>query len=97
MVVKKTRKFLGTAERFVEDVILIVLSLFVIFLSISALGVLSAAEGLGRTDVCELAGSGIVGKAEFFAQLVGPWVAMIVGLLIVRELWLIRRTLGGKR
>ncbi|NOZ81874.1 MAG: hypothetical protein GXO63_01865 [Candidatus Micrarchaeota archaeon] len=95
--IRKARDFLGRAEKFVEDFILVLLSLFLLVLSISALAVLSAeVPSVDGEKVC-LENSGFLTKAEYFAGLVAPWVGMIIGLLVARELWLIRRTLRGAK
>ncbi len=98
MAVRKVRKFLTTAEEFLEDLILILLSLVIVILSVSALAVLASgapaevsqrAEQLSQT----LPQLTFLAKAEYFATLVFPWVLMLIGLLIFRELWFLRRAI----
>lgn len=92
------RSFLRNAERIAEDLILILLSVFVIILAVSALMVL-ASEPPSLTEkemvIAGITKLGFLAKAEYFAALLLPWVAMIIGLLIARELWLVRRAIQG--
>ena len=96
MPVNKIRKFLSVAEEFIEDLILIFLSIVVIVLSLSALTVLATsipAEVSERTQrIAELLPHlTFLAKAEYFASLILPWVLMLIGILIFRELWFLRR------
>ncbi len=98
LAVKKIRDFLGRAEEIVEDLILILLSVFVIILAVSALIVLaSAPPSLTERElvISSITQLGFLAKAEYFAALLLPWVAMIIGLLVARELWLVRRAIQG--
>lgn len=98
MPVRKVRNFLATAEEFVEDLILILLSIFVIILAVSALLTLATqAPDLTEREqtIAGISQLGFLAKAEYFATLILPWVLMIIGLLLARELWLIRRSLQG--
>lgn len=97
MPIKKIRGFLGSAEEIVEDLILILLSVFVIILSVSALAVLATQPTSDRTAMIAqiVPQLTFLGKAEYFAALMLPWVLMIIGLLVARELWMIRKTLHG--
>jgi purine-cytosine permease-like protein len=98
MPVKRLREFLHTAEEIIEDLIVVLLSIFLIILSICALSVLATqipADVSERAQVIAqlLPQLNFLAKAEYFASLVLPWVIMIIGLLVIRELWLMRRTL----
>jgi purine-cytosine permease-like protein len=98
MPVKRIKEFLERAEIFLEDFILVLLSIVVIILSISALLVLTTqipAEVHERVETLKnlLPHLNFLAKAEYFASLILPWIVMIVGLLIFRELWMIRRAL----
>lgn len=97
MPLKKIRDFLGSAEEIVEDLILILLSIFVIILAISALAVLATQPATDRTAVIAqiIPQLSFLARAEYFAALMLPWVLMIIGLLIARELWMMRKTLHG--
>lgn len=97
MPLKKIRDFLGSAEELIEDLILILLSIFVIILSVSALAVLATQPSSDRTATIAqiIPQLSFLAKAEYFAALMLPWVLMIIGLLIARELWLIRKSLQG--
>lgn len=98
MTVKKIRDFLGKAEEIVEDLVLILLSVFVIILAVAALMVL-ASEPPSLTEralvISGITQLGFLAKAEYFAALLLPWVGMIIGLLIAREVWLVRRAIQG--
>lgn len=97
MVLRKVRGFLGSAEELVEDLILILLSIFVIILAISALAVLATQPTTDRTAAIAqiIPQLSFLGRAEYFAALMLPWVLMIIGLLIARELWMIRKSIHG--
>ncbi len=86
--------FLGTAEKFIEDLILVLLSVFVIILSVSALLVLSTTPSANNNQLLSLISHlSFINRAQYFVALIVPWVLMIIGLLLARELWMIRRTL----
>lgn len=98
MPVQRIRKFLSTAEEFLEDLILILLSIVIIVLSLSALTVLATnipAEVSQRTQIISelLPQLTFLAKAEYFASLILPWVLMLIGILIFRELWFLRRAI----
>lgn len=98
MPVQRIRKFLSTAEEFLEDLILILLSIVIIVLSLSALTVLATnipAEVSQRTQIISelLPQLTFLTKAEYFASLILPWVLMLIGILIFRELWFLRRAI----
>ncbi len=98
MPVRKVRKFLETAEEFIEDFVLILLSITVIILSVSAITVLTTSiptEVAQRTETIMklLPTVNFLAKAEYFASLMFPWVAMLIGLLIFRELWFLRKAI----
>lgn len=97
MPLKKIRGFLGSAEELVEDLILILLSVFVIILAISALAVLATQPTSDRTAAIAqiIPQLSFLARAEYFAALMLPWVLMIIGLLIAREIWMIRKSLQG--
>lgn len=97
MVLRKVRGFLGSAEELVEDLILILLSIFAIILAISALAVLATQPTTDRTAAIAqiIPQLSFLGKAEYFAALMLPWVLMIIGLLVARELWMIRKSIHG--
>ncbi len=97
MPLKKIRDFLGSAEEIVEDLILILLSVFVIILAISALAVLATQPSSDRTATIAqiIPQLSFLARAEYFAALMLPWVLMIIGLLIARELWMMRKSLQG--
>ncbi len=97
MPLKKVRGFLGSAEELVEDLILILLSVFVIILAVAALAVLATQPSSDRTAAIAqiIPQLSFLGKAEYFAALMLPWVLMIIGLLVARELWLIRKSIHG--
>jgi hypothetical protein len=99
MPVVKIQNWLARAEEIIEDVILAILSVFVIILAISAIAIMGTqtpvalAERVGALEsIMQL---GFLAKAEYIAALLTPWIAMIIGLLIARELWLSRRRLEG--
>lgn len=98
MPVQKIRKFLTGAEEFIEDLILILLSIVIIVLSLAALSVLATstpAEVSQRTQTLAnlLPQLSFLAKAEYFATLMLPWVLMLIGLLIFRELWFLRKAI----
>ncbi len=97
MPLKKIRDFLGSAEELVEDLILILLSVFVIILAISALAVLATQPATDRTAAIAqiIPQLSFLARAEYFAALMLPWVMMIIGLLIARELWMMRKSIHG--
>lgn len=99
MPVGRMRDSLERAEKFLEDLIVVILSIFVIILAVSALTVLSGEAPASVEARIETIGMitqmGFLAKAEYFAALLLPWVAMIIALLLVRELWLIRRRIEG--
>lgn len=97
MSLKRVRGFLGSAEELVEDLILILLSIFVIILAISALAVLATQPATDRTAVIAqiIPQLSFLARAEYFAALMLPWVLMIIGLLIARELWMMRKSIHG--
>ncbi len=97
MPLKKIRGFLGSAEEIVEDLILILLSIFVIILAVSALAVFATQPTSDRTAVIAqiIPQLSFLAKAEYFAALMLPWVLMIIGLLVARELWMIRKSIHG--
>jgi|GEM_PF-4273001 len=97
MVLRKIRGFLGSAEELVEDLILILLSIFVIILAISALAVLASQPSSDRTAAIAqiIPQLSFLARAEYFAALMLPWVMMIIGLLIARELWMMRKSIHG--
>lgn len=92
MPIKKLQTFLATAEEIVEDLILILLSIFVIILAVSALLVLSTpAPQITTERIAAITQLNFLGKAEYFAALMLPWMLIIIGLLVAREMWLLRR------
>ncbi len=98
MPVRKIRKFLEAAEEFIEDFILILLSITVIILSVSAITVLTTSipsKVAQRTETIMklLPTLNFLAKMEYFAALVFPWVVMLIGLLLFRELWFLRRSI----
>jgi len=98
MPVDKIKKFLFIAEEFVEDLILILLSIVIIVLSLSALTVLGTNIPVEVSERVEkiaelLPYLTFLAKAEYFASLVFPWVIMLIGILLFRELWLLRRAI----
>jgi len=97
MSLKRVRGFLGSAEEIVEDLILILLSVFVIILAISALAVLASQPTSDRTAAIAqiIPQLSFLARAEYFAALMLPWVMMIIGLLIARELWMMRKSIHG--
>ncbi len=44
-----------------------------------------------EAQITAIAGASFIAKAEFFIALMLPWMVVIIGLLVARELWLIRR------
>ncbi len=97
MPLKRIRGFLGSAEEIVEDLILILLSIFVIILAISALAVFATQPTSDRTAAIAqiIPQLSFLARAEYFAALMLPWVLMIIGLLVARELWMIRKSIHG--
>ncbi len=98
MALKELRDVLTRAEEIAEDVILMLLSIFIIVLAVAALAVLStqpAALGERAAMIGAIATLGFLAKAEYFAALLMPWMVIIIGLLIGRELWLLRRRMEG--
>ena len=98
MKIARVKRFMLLAEEFLEDFIIILLSIVIIILSLSALSVLAVEM---PTEVSERAQAiaellprlNFLAKAEYFAALLFPWVAMLIGLLVFRELWLLRRAI----
>jgi hypothetical protein len=92
---KMLRDWLARAEAIIEDVVLILLSIFVIVLAVAALSVLAMEVPPGvearAALIAEIAQLGFLAKAEYFAMLLLPWLLIIIGLLIARELWLLRK------
>jgi hypothetical protein len=99
MVLGKLHDALTRLEIIVENTVLLLLSIFVIILAVAALAVLATQPPAGiaeRTAVIgAIASLGFLAKAEYFAALMLPWVAMIIGLLIAREMWMLRRRMEG--
>lgn len=99
MSIRTLRELLLRAEEIAEDVILILLSIFVIVLAVAALAVLSTQPPAGVAEraatIGVIASLGFLAKAEYFAALLLPWLLIIIGLLIGRELWLLRRRMEG--
>lgn len=98
MAFKKIQDWLATAEIFIEDLILVLLSIFLIILAISALVVLGGGAPVSEervTAISALMQASFLAKAEYFAMLILPWMLMIIGLLLARELWLLRRRIEG--
>ena len=99
MVLKRFRDVMARAEDIIEDTILAVLSIFVIVLAVVALSVFATQTPAGISErvavIGAIASLGFLAKAEYFAALMLPWVLMIVGLLVAREMWMIRRRLEG--
>jgi uncharacterized membrane protein len=97
MTLKRVRGFLGSAEELVEDLILVLLSIFVIILAVSALMVFATQPTSDRTAVIAqiIPQLSFLARAEYFAALMLPWVLMIIGLMVARELWMMRKTLHG--
>ena len=99
MPVVRFQNWLYRAEEILEDVILAILSVFVIILAISAIAIMGTQTPAGlveRVGALEaIMQLGFLAKAEYIAALLTPWIAMIIGLLIARELWLSRRRLEG--
>ena len=86
---------LARLEKFVEDLVLIFVSVFTIILAITALTILSTgapASVEARAETISLiAQASFLAKAEYFAALLMPWIVIIAVLVIARELWLMRR------
>ena len=99
MVIRRLRELTSKLEEIVEEVVLILLSIFVILLIVSALAVFSTQPPAGLSErvavIGVIASMGFLAKAEYFAALLLPWFLMIIGLMIARELWLVRRRMEG--
>lgn len=99
MVLGKLHEALTRLEEIVENTVLLLLSIFVIVLAVVALAVLATQPPVGIAEraavIGAIAGLGFLAKAEYFAALLLPWLLIIIGLLVARELWLLRRRLEG--
>lgn len=99
MVFRRIRDGIFVTEKFLEDLILVLLSIFIIVLAISALAVLSSEApsyvGERATTIAEITTLGFLAKAEYFATLMLPWMLILIGLLMAREVWVIRKRLEG--
>lgn len=99
MVLGKLHEALTRLEDIVENTVLLLLSIFVIVLAVAALAVLATQPPAGIAErvavIGAIASLGFLAKAEYFAALLLPWLVMIIGLLIAREMWLLRRRIEG--
>ncbi len=77
-----TRRFLTEAEEFLEDFVILILGICVILVLIASIGTI-----LGYPSFAS------VSKLKEVSILLFPWVAMLAGMLIFRELWLLRRSI----
>jgi len=94
------QKWVSQAEEFVEDVLMVLLSVFIIILAVSALAVFATqapAESIAmRAEAIQQVTSlTFLAKAEYFAALLLPWMVMLIGLMIAREIWMLRRRMDG--
>lgn len=99
MVLGKLHEALTRLEEIVENTVLLLLSIFVIILAVAALAVLATQPPAGVTERAAVIGAiaslGFLARAEYFAALMLPWLLIIIGLLVARELWLLRRRMEG--
>jgi len=99
MVLKNLRDAITRLEEIAEDTLLLLLSIFVVILAVAALAVLATQPPAGLEQRAAVIGAiaslGFLAKAEYFAALMLPWLAMVIGLLIAREMWLLRRRMEG--
>ncbi|MBU5557848.1 MAG: hypothetical protein QW751_01540 [Candidatus Aenigmatarchaeota archaeon] len=99
MVIAKLHEALTRLEEIIENTVLLLLSIFVIVLAIVALAVFATQPPAGLAEriavIGAIASLGFLAKAEYFATLLLPWLLMIIGLLVARELWLLRRRIEG--
>ena len=79
--IANARKFLTDAEEFLEDLVILILAICVILVLIASIGTLLGYPSFASTS-----------KLKEVSMLLFPWVAMLAGMLIFRELWLLRRT-----
>ncbi len=87
------------AEAFVRDLLLTLFSIVVVVLAVIALIVLATQTPVDVTqraaNIALVRELNFLAKAQFFATLILPWTILIIGLLLVREIWMIRRRLDG--
>lgn len=99
MALRGFRIWFGRVEEIFEDTLLVLISLFAVILAVTALFVLGTQTAPGMADrvaiLATITQLSFLAKAEYFATLMLPWVAMIIGLLIARELWMMRRRIEG--
>lgn len=94
MAIRKIKSLMSTIELVIEDVMLVLVSIFVVVLAAVALLVLATpSPELTIERALAIAQLGFLGKAEYFAALLLPWMLILIGILVARELWFIRRRL----
>ena len=98
-MLKEINRVLTRFEEIVEDTLLILLSIFVVILAVVALAVLATQPPAGLAErtatIGAIASLGFLAKAEYFAALMLPWLLIIIGLMVAREMWLLRRRVEG--